>query len=108
MASELETKTIYTKDEGVVLEVDCEVDVSDAADVFILTREEGDNSTLLKHTASLSPGETDKIRFTIALANFTDEGIYEAKSYVEFSGSHKQQGRFTKFRIETSWPLTAT
>lgn len=102
MATDLQLKTIYTADNGVSIEVDCELDVSTASSIKVLVT--SPTGVVTEHNA-IAGADNNKIKFSKTSAMFTTAGVYKAKALVVIAGV-TQQGAVDRFRIKDSWTVT--
>jgi hypothetical protein len=103
LATDLELKTIFTLDDGVSIEVDCEIDVSGASSQKVLVTNPA--GTVTSHNA-VQGADNNKVKFNKTSSMFTSAGIYKAKALIDFGGGVVQQGAVDRFRIKESWAVT--
>jgi len=104
VATESELKTIYEDDTGVAIELDCETDLTNAQSLKIMAKDE--DGTVTEHTATLSPGKTEKIRITVTSEDFNTEGVYELRALVDFGSGQVQQGAIDRIYVKPSWTVS--
>jgi len=104
MATESELKTIYEDDTGIAIELDCETDLSNATSLKVMAMNE--SGVVTEHVATLSPGTTEKMRFTKTSSIFTTEGVYELRALVNFGTGQVQQGAIDRIYVKPSWTVS--
>jgi len=96
---------IYHLDTGVIIQLGCKTDVSDALEQKIMIKKP--SGTIVEVLAE--QGDDDnKIKYTILAAGslFSEQGDYQLRAKIKFSETQTQQGDPVRLNVGAGWVIS--